>query len=115
MDNRKKSFAIQILRRGTYKWPSRWKAEKRSRVGRGEYFCESCGVICKKKDTQMDHVYPVVDPSVGFNGFDDYIDRMFPSDEFGWQRLCSPCHTEKTSQEGIIRRSVKNTLTKSKK
>lgn len=45
MDKRKKTHAILRLRRGTYKWQGRWKAEKRSHVGRGEYLCEYCGWI----------------------------------------------------------------------
>jgi hypothetical protein len=112
MDNRKKAFAIQLLRRGTYKWSTRWAAEKRSRVGRGEYFCEECGVIHRKKDTELDHVLPVVDPERGFVGFDEYIDRMFPTDQWGWKRLCIPCHETKTNIENEIRRDTKKKLDK---
>lgn len=112
MDKSKKAFAINTLRRGTYRWHTRWAAEKRSKVGRGEYFCECCGVVMKKKDTQMDHVLPVVDPIVGFNGFDELIDRMFPSDEFGWQRLCRFCHNSKSKMENEIRVEVKQNAKK---
>lgn len=112
MDNRKKTFAIQMLRRGTYRWPSRWAAEKRSRVDRGQYFCECCGEILRKKATQMDHVLPVVDPEIGFNGFDDYIDRMYPDTQWGWSRLCKPCHSEKTAGENLIRKENKKKLDK---
>lgn len=102
----KKAFAIQVLRRATYKWSTRWSAEKRSRVGHGQYFCESCGIIERKKNTQLDHVAPVVDPEKGFNGFDEYIDRMYPDTQWGWQRLCKPCHALKSNNENLIRKET---------
>lgn len=114
MDKRKKSFAINILRRGSYRWPSRWIAEKRTHIGRNEYYCECCGVVGPKKSTQMDHVLPVVDPNNGFTGFDDYVDRMYPDNEFGYQRLCIPCHSEKSLQENSIRKDHRPKKSKKK-
>jgi 5-methylcytosine-specific restriction endonuclease McrA len=55
----------------------------------------------------MDHVLPVVDPVAGFTTFDEYIDRMFPSDTSGWQRLCVKCHTDKTQEENGTRKETK--------
>lgn len=113
MDKRKKAHAISSLRRGTYKWPGRWKAEKRSHVGRGEYLCESCGWISKKKDMAMDHIVPVVDPEKGWDGFDSFIDRLFV-DEDGWQRLCDLCHGIKTKAENLIRKETSKKAKKEK-
>ena len=105
MDQHKKNFAIQTLRRATYKWHTRWAAEKRSKLARNEYFCECCGVVLTKRESQMDHVLPVVDPNTGFNGFDDMIDRMYPSTPEGWQRLCKAmCHPLKTKLENEQRK-----------
>lgn len=105
MTNQKKNFVIQMLRRGTYKWHSRWRAEKRSKVGRNQYICECCGQVLTKKETQMDHVVPVVDPVRGFVGFDEYADRMYPDDPSGWQRLCKDiCHKAKTDEENLLRK-----------
>lgn len=104
MDKRKKSFVINTLRRASYRWPTRWAAEKRSKIARNEYYCECCGVIGPKRAFQMDHVDPVVDPIEGFVGFDKYIDRMYPDTEQGWQRLCSDCHDKKTEQENNTRK-----------
>ncbi len=106
MDTKKKTFAIQILRRGTYKHYGRWIGEKRSRLGHGTYFCESCGLICKKKDTQLDHKLPAVDPVRGWQGFDEFIDRLYCEPE-NYQRLCIPCHQSKTSDEGVVRKDSK--------
>ena len=114
IDNHKKNFAIQLLRRGTYKWFTRWAAEKRSKLERNTYYCECCGIILTKKESQMDHVLPVVDPNTGFNGFDEMIDRMFPSTEFGWQRLCKPCHAEKSTAENAVRKETRKVINKTK-
>ena len=114
MDNRKKAHAIQSLRRSTYKWPGRWQAEKRSRIGRGEYYCEICGLVCRKKDTQLDHIEPVVDPNKGWEGFDQFIDRLLV-DETGWQRICVSCHKEKTAIENATRLKTKHAKNPPKK
>lgn len=107
MDSKKKAFIIQLLRRGTYRWWGRWGAEKRSKLPeRNTYFCESCGVIGGKKDFQMDHIIPIVDPEKGFEGFDKYIDRMFCEAD-GFQRLCKPCHEDKTAKENSTRKESK--------
>lgn len=110
MDKDKKTHAIMSLRRASYRWKHRWSAEKRSRVARGEYFCEHCGIIGKKHDMQMDHVIPVVDPIEGWKDFDTFIDRLYVN-ETGWQRLCKPCHSEKTKQENSIRKEHKKPKT----
>ena len=103
MDKKIKDFVVGGLRRLTYKWPPRWEAEKRSKLNsRGEYFCEDCGLVCKKKDTQMDHHIPVVDPIQGFINFDVYVTRLF-CDADNWRRLCKPCHKDKTNKERKIR------------
>lgn len=106
MDSKKRQFVINVLRRAGYKWSPRWIAEKRSKLAHNTYYCESCGIISGKKGTQIDHRIPVVDPLVGFNGFDDYIDRLF-CDSDNLQRLCISCHEEKSAGEVIIRKETK--------
>jgi hypothetical protein len=109
MDKKKKTFVINTLRRASYRWPSRWEAEKRSKIGRNHYKCEYPGCTHEgpKKDFAIDHVLPVVDPVAGFTTFDEYIDRMFPTDATGWQRLCHPHHDEKTKAENGERKVVR--------
>lgn len=111
MDQKKKQFAINTLRRASYRWPGRWMAEKRSKVGRNQYKCELCGNIFGKKDTAMDHIVPVVDPEKGFEGFDQYVDRLF-CEESGFQRLCHPCHDIKTGKENSTRKATKKKASK---
>lgn len=101
-----KAFLINALRRASYRWPGRYKAAKRSHIGRNQYFCENCGVIGTKKETQMDHILPVVDPTIGWVDLDVFADRLY-CDENGWQRLCIPCHDEKTLKENALRKSSK--------
>lgn len=92
----KKSFIINSMRRASYRWYGRWQAEKRSNLGRNQYYCENpdCGVILSKKETQMDHIKPVV-AVTGYDGLEAVLDRLLCEPE-DFQRLCKPCHAEKT-------------------
>jgi 5-methylcytosine-specific restriction endonuclease McrA len=114
MDSQKKSFIMNTLRRGTYRWYGRWEAEKRSKLSeRGSYFCEECGTVCKKHETQMDHKIPVVLTS-GWDSWDLVLDRMF-ADTSGWQRLCKGCHAEKTAEENRHRPRIPKKVKQKKK
>lgn len=99
IDKSKKSFTVNILRRGCYKWRGRWMAEKRSKLERNTYFCENpeCGVIGGKKEFQMDHKIPCV-PVTGWDSLDGFADRLY-CDEDGLWRLCKQCHHVKTQEE----------------
>lgn len=108
-----KSFIIQVLRRGSYKWKPRTEALKRARISRGVYKCNMCEGEFKRKEMHIDHIKPVIDYK-GFTTWDDYIDRLF-CDVDGFQVLCAPCHDNKTSIENEIRKSRKKPLTKKKK
>jgi len=65
-----------------------------------------CKAEVKVKDSQRDHVDPVVpvdgshDPAKP--NWDVIIERMMPFVE-GWQVLCKPCHKEKTKAENAER------------
>lgn len=109
MDNHKKNFAIQALRRATYKWKGRWTAEKKYKYHghKNSYICAMCpeGVVHGKKDTQMDHVDPVVDPIEGYKDLETFADRLLVYED-GWQRLCKEHHAEKTKQENSQRTKI---------
>lgn len=109
MDPRKRAWIENALRRASYKWVGRWEAEKASKLeGRNQYKCVMCpeGTIHGKKDTQMDHIIPVVDPVKGKGTLDEWADRLLVYKE-GWQRLCIMHHAEKTAFENVIRKEVK--------
>jgi 5-methylcytosine-specific restriction endonuclease McrA len=112
MDNKKKAWAINALRRASYRWYGRWQAEKASKVGRNQYVCNMCKGIFGKKDTQLDHVIPCVNPETGFVGFDEYIDKLLCNPE-GYQRLCIECHSQKTASENVVRKETKAAKRKS--
>lgn len=98
-----KPFIISLLRKGTYRWPERNEALKLAKVERGIYKCAMCNEIYKRKEVQIDHINPAV-PLTGFDGFDNYIDRMF-CERTGFQVLCTSCHDQKTAAEKIIRKN----------
>ena len=116
MDKAKKTYIMNnVLRRGVYRWPGRWLAEKRTHLPElKKYYCELCGTVSRKKDTQMDHIDPVV-PVTGWDNWEGILERMYCAQE-GWQRLCKPCHQEKTQAENALRGDpVKAPKKKSKK
>ncbi len=65
--------------------------------------------ICGKKAGKLlaDHIEPVIEPRIGFEGWDIYIERMFNGK---LQALCKPCHSIKTKEENAVRRKSKKAL-----
>lgn len=117
-----KSFIIQLLRRGTYKWPPRTEAMRNARVERGLYKCAMCESLFGPKSIKVDHVEPVVNVTKGFETWDIYIARMYPEDPSKFQILCISCHDSKTAIERELRKQyripkekVSKNLTKKKK
>lgn len=100
-----KQFLVNILRRASYRYPGRYQAMKRAKIGYNQYYCENpeCGLVHGRKDGAMDHIDPVVDPKTGWIDLDTYAERMFVSED-GYQRLCNRCHDEKTEKENAIRK-----------
>lgn len=101
----KKAFIVQVLRRGSYRWPPRNEAMKRARIARGVYKCESCQTEVGRKDVSLDHIISVV-PLSGFTTWDEYIERMY-CDADGFACICNPCHDAKTAAERVIRNQHK--------
>ena len=64
--------------------------------------CCKCLESFKECEIQVDHIEPVVEPSVGFIDFDYYMLRLF-CDVSNLQVLCKPCHKGKTKNENIKR------------
>lgn len=98
-----KKFLLQIMRKASYRWPARNIAKGRARIARGLYKCEKCGFEGKSDEIQLDHIHPVIDPLVGWNGWDSYITRLFCPPE-GYQVLCLACHDTKSKIENQIRK-----------
>lgn len=101
MTPKTKNFVINILRKGSYRWPPRNEALRKARVSRGKYCCNICKGSFSIKEINRDHVVPCV-PLSGWDSFDGYISRLF-CNEAGFQVLCEKCHDEKTKQEDHAR------------
>lgn len=112
-DARFRSFVTSALRAASRRWPPKFKALKEAFVGRKtnkktgklamHYKCATCKKHFVAADVQVDHVLPVVDPKVGFIGWDSFIDRIFCEIE-NLQVLCKPCHKVKTEEEKAERK-----------
>lgn len=102
----KKTFVTASLRRASLRWPPRNMALKKARVDRGLYRCSMCGESFKRDDIHIDHITPVVDPSQGFIGWDDFIEKLFCEEE-QFQILCKYDHEVKTLIEDEMRKSLK--------
>jgi 5-methylcytosine-specific restriction endonuclease McrA len=103
-------WLTQKLRRISYQWPPRKEAQQAATTRRGYRECAICKQEFHYKETNMDHVKPVIDPHEGRRDWNTYIARLLPLKN-GWQCLCIKCHDIKTSLENEIRKQVK---TKSK-
>lgn len=95
------NFTLQILRRGSYKWPAKNIIKTEARIERGMYKCFSCSRCFGPKEIEVDHIIPVI-PVTGWDSFDKYIERLF-CDSNNLQVLCKNCHSIKTSIESNLR------------
>jgi hypothetical protein len=114
-----KTWVIWTLRKASYRWPPRNAAlraaaatkaeyaeapgEKVSKLVRNFYFCNGCELVFSRRGVSIDHRKPVVDPKRGWQGFDEFIQRMFCATS-GFQVLCKDCHDTKTKRENQARR-----------
>lgn len=109
-DGRKKAFITSVLRSGSRRWPPKYETlneaktikrinEKSKRLAQ-HYLCAACQQEYTNKDVQVDHIQPVVDPKLGFQDWNTFIDRLF-CDADNLQVLCTACHNTKTKTEKV--------------
>ena len=98
-----KSFLINTLRRASFRYPGRSEAMKAARIERGMYKCNMCGGTFRNKEIRVDHKFPVVDPTKGFETWDIYISRMFCAAS-DLQIICETCHDSKSFTEKELRK-----------
>ena len=114
------TFVKNQLRGATWKWPPISQVLKEARISKGVYFCKGCNcnvpstlVVNSKrvKNVFVDHVSPIVDPSTGFNGWDQFINNLY-CEKTNLQLLCGQCHDIKTAAERKLaverRKNTKN-------
>lgn len=68
---------------------------------RVEFLCSQCGQWHMGKEIQVDHVSPVVDPTLGFIDWNTFVDRLF-CDSLNLAVICKVCHKNKTNKEKAI-------------
>ncbi len=106
-DSRKKSFITSALRGASNRWGPKHTALRRARIGYGRYRCELCGAVSGPKGIHLDHIQPVVDPAVGFQGWDTFVARLFVEAD-GYRAICkAKCHKAITEEQRLIRQEAK--------
>lgn len=108
-DFKLKAFIVSTLRRASYRHPARNESLKRAKIDRNQYKCNCCRGVFPRKEVQIDHIIPVVDPIVGFVSWDEYINRMFCPVE-GYQILCITCHDNKTDEEKLLKKKYRSSV-----
>lgn len=111
MDKKLKATIISSLRKISYQAPNRKKAMDRVKTrdlvgnfknGKPKYLNQYKCNLCKKKfkstEIQVDHIAPVIDPTVGFRDWNTYMSRLF-CELSNLQVLCKRCHNIKTKRE----------------
>lgn len=110
-----KAFIIATLRRASYRWKPRTEALKAARLARNTYRCAMCQGTFTRKEVQLDHIEPVIDPKVGFTTWDEYIARLYVAKE-GFQVICKAnCHKIKTELERAIKKQFRPPVTRKNK
>lgn len=114
-EGRLKSFITSTIRSGFRRWPEKYEALNKAKVGKKvneatgrmaeHYRCAACRQEFTSKDVQVDHIDPVV-PLTGFTTWDSFIERLFCSAKH-LQVLCTTCHKRKTKEEAAERKQHK--------
>ena len=100
------NFIKSALRAASSRWAPKYSCLKQAKVAYGKYKCAQCGKIFGPTSMKVDHVQPVVDPIKGFQGWDEYVGRLFIEVD-GFQALCVTCHNAKSILENELRRQSK--------
>lgn len=96
------SYMIRCMRRVFAWYPPRRQVKMTAQRGKNEFECAACGDLHHK--VFIDHIDPVVDVVKGFQGYDEFIKRLFCPIE-NLQALCKSCHNKKSKAENAIRRA----------
>lgn len=102
------SFVKSALRAASRRWPPKYTClnnayvDKRTNRKTGRiakhYKCNACKECFPSSEVQVDHINPIVNPSIGFTTWDDVINNMFCEID-NLQVLCKDCHKAKTAYE----------------
>ena len=81
------SFIKSALRKASQRWPVRFDVLNTAKRGKRlnkksgrlaeHYICNACKGLFPAKEVNVDHILPIIDPSVGFKTWDLVVERMF--------------------------------------
>ena len=104
-------FIRSMLRKGSMRWKPKYTVKQKARhhtklpgkTARLVFHatCAKCGELFPETETAVDHIQPIVDPAVGFESWDKFIENLYCEEE-GLQVLCLECHLIKTAGEKQI-------------
>lgn len=127
MEDKLKYRIINALRQVSRWVPAKAEAKKRAMVrvqigttkkGKPKYRrffkCAKCLGLFNSDEVHADHYSPAIDPVRGFQGWNEYIDRLFCSTD-GYQILCVADHKAKSLEENQIRKLHRKPRKKKKK
>lgn len=111
------SFIKSALRKASIKWPPKYKCLSEAFTGSQinlksgrmakHYKCAKCLGAFPSKDVQVDHIKPIIDPTIGFTTWDNVINDMFCESD-NLQVLCLACHKIKSDTEKSLAKERKN-------
>ncbi len=106
-----RGFIRSMLRKGSMRWRPKYECKREARhhvklTGKTARLvfhakCAHCGELHPETETAVDHILPIVNPEIGFESWDKFIENLYCETE-GLQVLCNPCHTVKTNKEKAI-------------
>jgi 5-methylcytosine-specific restriction endonuclease McrA len=111
------SFVKSALRAASRRWPPKYQVlneayvDKRTNTKTGRmakhYRCNACKELYPSSEIQVDHINPLIDPTIGFTTWDDVINNMF-CERDNLQVLCKACHKIKTAYEKSLSKERMN-------
>ena len=112
------AYAKKVVRRYWNRTPMASIAKQTAKKAVGRYECALCKGLFRDSEIEIDHISPVIDPSVGYVDLETWTRRLL-CDENNLQCLCKVCHSKKTSEENTARKlhknAAKNSVLKHKK
>lgn len=106
-----RGFVRSMLRKGSMRWKPKNEVKKKARhhvklpgkTARLVFHvtCAECNDLVPETESAVDHILPIVDPAIGFESWDKFIENLYCEEE-GLQVLCNPCHHKKTQAEKAI-------------
>ena len=102
--NKKELSDCHALRLVWHRSGPYWEAMHRAKKSPNQYECEKCQKVFKLREVQVDHIYPVVDPTVGWEDMSKFAARLFCASTL-LRVLCQDvCHKAITLEQNKVRR-----------